>query len=276
MKPDLLQLILQSIMQLLTQNIGFFDAMGQNLYRSFATIVVAWFGIKSALATVSGRPFHFDQFAALLLTVSFGFGMSTYYNTPLPGTKTSFHNLITDEANFLAHQIDQNSLANIEKAITNFEQRIASPKWGDILGTIVYWIVMIQLTLAQALAFIVVAFGFIASAVCVLVGPVFVPFFIVPKLEWIFWGWLRCFIQYAFYQVIASAVVFVIANLIVSGLQALPTGTISTVDLLVWFPAITIVSLAAKYALFKIPMLTNHIFSGTAGGSSSTLVERIF
>ena len=31
----------------------------------------------------------------------------------------------------------------------------------------------------------------IASAVCALVGPLFVPFFIVPTLEWLFWGWLK-------------------------------------------------------------------------------------
>ena len=38
----------------------------------------------------------------------------------------------------------------------------------------------------------------IASAVCALVGPLFVPFFIVPTLEWLFWGWLKAFIQYSF------------------------------------------------------------------------------
>jgi type IV secretory pathway VirB6-like protein len=56
---------------------------------------------------------------------------------------------------------------------------------------------------------VIIAYGFIATAVCVLLGPVFIPFFIVPKLEWLFWGWFRCFLQYAFYQVIAAAVVFV-------------------------------------------------------------------
>lgn len=53
-----------------------------------------------------------------------------------------------------------------------------------------------------------------------LVGPVFVPFFIVPKLEWLFWGWLRCFLQYAFYEVIAAAVVYIVGNLIIGVLNA--------------------------------------------------------
>ena len=41
--------------------------MGQNLFRSFATILVVWYGVKSALAAASGKhPFHFDNFASLL------------------------------------------------------------------------------------------------------------------------------------------------------------------------------------------------------------------
>jgi type IV secretory pathway VirB6-like protein len=122
---------------------------------------------------------------------------------------------------------------------------------------------------------VVIAFGFIATAVCVLVGPVFIPFFIVPKLEWLFWGWLRCFIQYAFYQVIAAAVVYVIANLILGIMDLQPKGTISTVQLLEAFPVLFITFLASIYSLLKIPALTNHIFSGTAGGSSAGLVGSI-
>jgi len=34
--------------------------------------------------------------------------------------------------------------------------------------------------------------------------------------------------------------------------------------------------LASIYALLKVPALTNHIFSGTAGGSSVGIIERVF
>src|SRR6202047_866450 len=128
----------------------------------------------------------------------------------------------------------------------------------------------------QAIAIVVIAFGFIATAVCVLVGPIFIPFFIVPKLEWLFWGWFKCFIQYAFYQVIAAAVVYVIANLILGIFDLQPTGTISTAQLIEAFPVLFITFLASIYALLKIPALTNHIFSGTSGGSSAGILERVF
>ena len=136
--------------------------------------------------------------------------------------------------------------------------------------------VIILLAAAQGIAIVVIAYGFIATAVCVLVGPLFVPFFIVPRLEWMFWGWLRCFIQYSFYQVIAAAVVYVIGNLILGILGLEPTETISVTQLIGWFPVLFITFLAAIYGLLKIPSLTHHIFSGAAGGSSVGIAERFF
>ena len=273
---DYLQFIFQAINNLLTQNLGFFDAMGQNLFRSFATILVVWYGVKTALSSASGKHFlHFDNFASLLLTISFGFGMVNYYSAPIPGVGTSFHNLITDESQFLANKINQTELQTVEERIADFEIRMDSPGLADVLGTVIYVVIIILLAAAQAIAIVVIAFGFIATAVCVLVGPVFIPFFIVPKLEWLFWGWFRCFIQYAFYQVIAAAVVYVIANLILGIMDLQPKGTISTVQLLEAFPVLFITFLASIYSLLKIPALTNHIFSGTAGGSSAGIVGSV-
>jgi len=274
MQTDFLQFIYQAINNMLTQNLGFFDAMGQNLFRMFATILVVWYGVKMALSAASGHHLlHFENLASLLLTISFGFGMINYYNRPIPGIGSSFHNLITDESQFLANKITQTQLQTVIDGISDFEARLNSPTFGDFLGIAIYVIIIILLAAAQAITIVVVAFGFIATAVCVLVGPLFIPFFIVPKLEWLFWGWFKAFIQYAFYQVIAAAVVYIIANLLVGTLRLPPSGTLSTVQLMAWFPVLFITFLASIYALLKIPVLTNHIFSGSSGGSSGGLLS---
>ena len=276
MQTDFLQFMYQAINDLLTQNLGFFDAMGQNLFRMFATILIAWYGVKSALAAASGKyTFQFDNFASLLLTIAFGFAMVNYYSTPIPGIGVSFHNLITDEAQFLANKINQTELQTIVDRIGDFEARIDAPGVTDFLGMAIYIIVIILLAAAQAISIVVIAYGFIATAVCVLVGPIFVPFFIVPKLEWLFWGWFRCFLQYAFYEVIAAAVVYIIGNLIIGVLTLQGTGNISTLQLIGWFPVLLITFVSSIYVLLKVPALTNHIFSGTAGGSSAGMLDAI-
>ena len=227
-----------------------------------------------ALAAASGHHLlHFEKLASLILTISFGFGMINYYNRPIPGVGSSFHNLITDEAQFLSNKIDQNQLQVVIDGVSNFEARLDSPTFGDLLGTAIYILIILLLAAAQAVTIVVVAFGFIATAVCVLVGPIFIPFFIVPEMEWLFWGWFKAFLQYAFYQVIAAAVVFIIANLLVGTLKLPPAGTLSTVQLMAWFPVLLITFLAAIYALLKVPVLTNHIFSGASGGSSGAILR---
>src|ERR1700758_582045 len=151
MQTDFLQFMYQAINDLLTQNLGFFDAMGQNLFRMFATILIAWYGVKSALSAASGKyTFHFDNFASLLLTISFGFAMVNYYSTPIPGIGTSFHNLVTDEAQFLTNQINQNELQTVVERVADFESRMSSPGVADFLGTIIYVAVTILLAAAQA------------------------------------------------------------------------------------------------------------------------------
>jgi len=274
MQTDFLQFMYQAINDLLTQNLGFFDAMGQHLFRMFATILIAWYGVKSALSGASGKTFQFDNFASLLLTIAFGFAMVNYYSTPIPGIGTSFHNLITDEAQFLANKINQTELQTIVDRIGDFEARMDAPGVTDFLGVTIYIIVIVLLAATQAISIVVIAYGFIATAVCVLVGPIFVPFFIVPKLQWLFWGWLRCFLQYAFYEVIAAAVVYIVGNLIVGVLTLQGAGNISTLQLIGWFPVLLITFVASIYVLLKVPALTSHIFSGTAGGSSAGILEQ--
>lgn len=174
MQTDYLQYIFQAINNLLTQNLGFFDAMGQNLFRAFATILIVWYGVKSALSSASGKnPFHFDNFARLLLTINFGFAMINYYSAPIPGVGTGFHNLVSNEAQFLSSRIDQAQLQTVISGVADFESRMDSLSWGDILGTAIYVVIAILLAAAQAIALVVIAYGFIATAVCVLVGPVF-------------------------------------------------------------------------------------------------------
>jgi hypothetical protein len=46
-----------------------------------------------------------------------------------------------------------------------------SPGFGDFLGTLIYTAVTILLAAARAIAIVVIAYGFIATAVCVLSRP---------------------------------------------------------------------------------------------------------
>src|SRR5260370_8251574 len=71
-----------------------------------------------------------------------------------------------------------------------------------------------------------------ATAVCILLGPVFIPSFIVPQLDWLFWGWLKAFIQYSFYQVLAAGVLYIVSQITFGIIHAQITGLISPTHLI--------------------------------------------
>ena len=80
------------------------------------------------------------------------------------------------------------------------------------------------IAVAQAVTLFVVMYGYVATAVILLLGPVFIPLKILPQMEWMFWGWLRAFLQYAFYQLVATAYVFVFGQFLMGILGAQCAG----------------------------------------------------
>jgi type IV secretory pathway VirB6-like protein len=130
-----------------------------------------------------------------------------------------------------------------------------------------YFLVALAVTAARVVLLAVIAFGLVATGVAVLVGPVFIPFFLVPRMEWMFWGWLKSLLQYAFYQVIAQAFVFVFGSFLINFLDAFPPPY--TVDrILVGGFHLIFLLFAFTYGLLKVPSLTHSLFSGSAGQST--------
>jgi hypothetical protein len=268
--------VLQAVNTLVQQNLGVFDGMGQGLFRAFATILVAWYGIKAALAAGEQRGgFHFTNFVTLILMISFGFAMVNYYDAPIPGFGRDFHHLITDEAAELSNRIGQANAQRIADDTNYVLGNLEAPGITQPIATFLYALLWSAAVLTEGLALIVVAFGVVATAVCILLGPVFIPFFIVPQLDWLFWGWLKAFIQYSFYQVVAAGVLYIVSQFTYGIIHAQITGLVSATDLIRISPVLVVTYLAAIYAIVKVPMLTSHIFSGASGGSAMVVFEKV-
>jgi hypothetical protein len=255
----------QAITQLLSTNSSALQATGLDIFRGLATILIVWFGIKAALSAVQGHGgFHFAKFADLILMISFGLGMLTYYSTPIPGTSYSFSDLITKEGLSISAQIEADQTQEIATTITNEEQQLGTPPGSfNILEDLTYLLIVVILALMEAVAFSVIAYGYVAAAVCVLIGPVFIPWFIIPKMDWLFWGWLKAFIGFSFYQVVASAFIFVFSKVLTSMFQVIGNITIS--NALAVLPALLIALCVCIYGLVKIPELTSSILGGRTG-----------
>ena len=138
------------------------------------------------------------------------------------------------------------------------------PDAWSILANLIYWIVLLLIAFAKAVSMAVIAFGLIASAVCALLGPLFVPFFIVPKLDWLFWGWFKAFIQYSFIPVVAIAFLMVFERFVFRYVTTLPP-TITQAEYGIYGLQAVAVIITFCTGVVLVPSLTTSIFSGQGG-----------
>jgi type IV secretory pathway VirB6-like protein len=261
---------------LYAQHADLFLTLGLNLFRGFATILIVWVGVKSALNAASGGPgFDFSKFAEFLLVITFGYAMLRYYATPLPGIGVSFYHLITDQAFILADRIGTQGANDLALKLENIMQGISA--WGLLInGFLLPFLLFIIGTLAilEMVVFAVIAFGYIAVGVLVLVGPIFIPFLIVPRLDFLFWGWLKAFFQYAFYPVIANAFIYVMAKILLELLNPFTAASFTDfATALGKLPLLIVVIGVGIYGTLKIPTLVNHLFSGSSGEGGGGLIQ---
>ncbi len=257
-----------AIVDLLVRDGDMFLRLGTNLFRGLATIVIAWFGIRAALGSAEGgATLPLGRFAALLVTIAFGYAMITYYRTPLPGIGLSFTQLLTDQPIYLARQLEVTQVQRLSDRLAEVYLSLEQPLVFNVSALVAYFCVALAVTAARAALLAVTSFGLVATGVAVLVGPVFVPWFVVPQMDWLFWGWVKALLQYAFYQCIAQAFVFVFGSFLLHFLEAFPPPY--TIDrLLVGGFHLVFLLMAFIYGMLRVPALTNALFSGRAGESA--------
>ena len=140
------------------------------------------------------------------------------------------------------------------------------PTTLNIQAALLSILVTLVLAVMQALIYMVVGYAFVGQAVCLLLGPLFVPFFIVPKLDWLFWGWAKAALAFSMMPAVANAFIYVFGKLLLAFLFRAPDNPEA---FLAQFSALFPMFLVFIYGLLKIPALTNDIFSGSTSGDSA-------
>ena len=273
MQLNLLPTVQQAIANLLTVYEPEFLRFGYSLFLSFATILIVWQGVKMMFSHDSLGDSMFD-FAKLLMLISFGYSFIAFYEAPLPGIGVSFSNLITDQTGYFQSVLEARAFDNIYRHFDDLSDRFLQPDAWSILANLIYWVMLLLIALAKGISLAVIAFGLIASAVCGLLGPIFVPFFIVPKLEWLFWGWLKSFIQYSFVPVVAIAFLMIFEQFVFRYVTTLPP-TITSAEYGVYGLQAVAVVVTFCIGIALVPSLTSSIFSGQGGQSILSSVPRL-
>ncbi len=274
---------------------------GMQLWQGLAVIVVVWTGAQMAL---SGGGINMAAVVRMVIGLSIPLGMLQFYTAPLPGAGRSVPDLITGMGEWLQTMIvaDAGSamLEQFTLAATAWREQfggqgifggMATFGWNlvtDLPGVLdaafdlavttgLMMLLALGLIVVFALGQAQVMWAQIALSIALLLGPVFIPWMVVPQLSFLFWGWLRTVLVYSLYGAVAGAVFRIVTGLGVFVVQgwtgdvaadvewAGPTGIWTA-----WRRSLVTIPyiVAAGLATLKVGELTQMLLSGSGNVGS--------
>src|ERR1017187_2104191 len=245
------------------------DSLGLRMVLCLATIMLAWFGVQEALASAQGGPgFNIAKFISFFILITFAYCFVRFYDNAIPGIGYSLKSFISGGTSSLVDYIGTDSTQEVQNQIHNALGKVGtmSPSLTEPYTLLCTFTVQVVLTILSALVGIIIAYGAVGATVIGLLGPVFIPWMVFDKTDFLFWGWLKAFIGFEFYKVVAAATLSVMSHLLISYLTSGAMNVDDPKNLIYLMPALLMLCIVAGYVLLKIPTMTATLFSGHTGG----------
>ena len=245
------------------------DALGLHMVLALATIMLVWFGVQEALASAQGGPgFSMAKFLNLFLLLTFAYCFVRFYDSSIPGIGYSLKGFISGGTSSLVDYIGNDSTQEVQDTIHTALGKVGnlSPSLTEPYTLVCTFTVQVVLSILTALISVILAYGAIGATVVGILGPVFIPWMAFGKTDFLFWGWLKAFLGFEFYKVVAAATMSVMSHLLI---QYLTSGAMNIDDpknLIYLMPSLLMLCFVAGFVLLKIPTMTASLFSGHTGG----------
>lgn len=245
------------------------DALGLHMVLALATIVLVWFGVQEALASAhGGAGFNVGKFLEFFLLITFAYCFVKFYDSSIPGIGYSLKGFVSGGTSSLVDYIGSDSVQQVQDTIhaAIAQTGITSPSFTEPYTLLCTYTVQVILSILTALIGVIIAYGAIGATVIGLLGPVFIPWMVFGKTEFLFWGWLKAFVGFEFYKVVAAATMSVLSHLLITYLTSGAMHFDDAKALIALMPGLLILCCVAGFILLKIPTMTASLFSGHVGG----------
>jgi hypothetical protein len=245
------------------------DSLGVHMVLSLATIMLAWFGVQEALASAQGGPgFNVAKFLNFFLLITFAYCFVKFYDGSIPGIGYSLKGFIRGGTSSLVDYIGSDSTQEIQTTIhiALGKAGTLSPSLTEPYTLICTYTVQVVLSVLTALIAVIIAYGAIGATIVGILGPVFIPWMVFGKTEFLFWGWLKAFLGFEFYKVVAAATMSVMSHLLITYLTSGAMNMDNPKNLIYLMPGLLMLCFVAGFILLKIPAMTAALFSGHTGG----------
>ena len=250
------------------------DSIGFHMVLSLATIMLVWFGVQEALASAQGGPgFNMAKFLNFFLLITFAYCFVKFYDGTIPGIGYSLTGFIRGGTSSLVDYIGSDSTQEVQTAIHTALAKAGtlSPSLTEPYTLLCTYTVQVVLSVLTALIAVIIAYGAVGATIIGLLGPVFIPWMVFDKTAFLFWGWLKAFLGFEFYKVVAAATMSVMSHLLISFLTGGAMNMDNPQNLIYLMPGLLMLCFVAGFILLKIPAMTAALFSGHTGGHDAGL-----
>jgi type IV secretory pathway VirB6-like protein len=236
---------------------------------SLATIMLVWFGVQEALASAQGGAgFNVAKFLNFFVLITFAYCFVKFYDGSIPGIGYSLKGFVSGGTSNLVDYIGHDSTQEVQDTIHTALSKIGtlSPSLTEPYTLLCTYTVQVILSILTALIGVIIAYGAIGATIIGLLGPVFIPWMVFDKTDFLFWGWLKAFVGFEFYKVVAAATMSVMSHLLITYFTSGANNVGDPQRLITLMPGLLILCIVAGFILLKIPTMTASLFSGGTGG----------
>ena len=276
-------------------------AAGMDLWRGLSLIVIVWTGTQMALA---GGGVNMASVVKMIITLSIPLGMLQFYTTPLPGLTLTVPDVITGMGGWLHGVIiagaGEQMLTELQNMFRGmYDNLMLTPAMPGIMNPIrmfsaliaaimsgitglIFWVLMLLVMLVvYTVGLAQIVWAQLAITIALLLGPVFIPFLVLPPLSFLFWGWFKTMLTYSLYSAIAAAVFRVSSQVGVEVLRGLAApGPYQTAEgfstLMQNFFMVLLFGVAALLGSLQVGSFASMLLSGagtTASGAGSRALQ---
>jgi type IV secretory pathway VirB6-like protein len=203
------------------------------------------------------------------MLLTFAYVMVNYYDSSIPGLGFSIKGFIDGGTANLVTIIGSDGSTTMLSEIHTASSKTGPSLLNSMMSpyySLVYFVVQFLLALLAAAVSAILAYGAIASTIIGLLGPIFIPFLVFDKLDWLFWGWLKAYLGFSFYKVVAAATMNVLCHVLTSYYLQVGQSVSDPSTIVQALPLLILLVMVNVYILFKIPAMTQSLFGGHTGG----------
>ena len=245
----------------------------------FAWTLLGFFGAFALLQTLlqatmrQFASFHYHPLAivaayvAILFRIAIAAAMMSFYLVPMPGIGLNFHQIFPSLAQALSSAVTTDLLKQVMADMNNAIHFLPAVGMFQVLPAILTLVVLLTIALAQIGMTIITAASYVIVGLLTCVGPLMIPFYVMPGHDKKFWSWFDNMLAYSMYVFVGSCFIFVFCHSYVDFFANMKSYTVGS--WLVSVPYMIIITGAFLWTMFKVPEITHLIFGGVGGVAQS-------